>query len=48
MDLVAGPPDDQVFAEQAGGDRASAGKILDAGHGMPILDEDWVVDHALG
>ena len=45
VDLVSGAPDDQVLTQHAHRDGTTVGEILDASHRVPILDEDWVVDH---
>jgi hypothetical protein len=44
-ELAAGAPDNEVFAEYPGRDGATIGKLFDTRYGMPILDEDGVIDH---
>jgi hypothetical protein len=44
-ELAAGAPDDKVFAEHPGRDRATIDKLFDKRDGVPILYEDRVIDH---
>jgi hypothetical protein len=43
--LVAGAPHDQVLAEHPRRDWAAIRELRGKDYGMPILDEDRVIDH---
>jgi len=38
-ELVTGTPDDDNFSEHAGSDRSTIRELVNAGYGMPIIDQ---------
>jgi hypothetical protein len=44
-ELLAGTPHNEVLAEHPSGNRSAVFKVCDERYGMPIVYEDWVIDH---
>src|SRR5260370_38876479 len=44
-ELLAGTPHDEVLAEQPGCNRSTVCKVRDERYGVPIVHEDWIVNH---
>jgi hypothetical protein len=44
-ELLAGTPHDEVLAEQPGCNRSTVCKVRHESYGVPIVNEDWVINH---